>query len=71
MSFGESGYSFVVDRSGELIAHPLYSSEEDAEFLRRNNYGAVTRLLFEQRLLQVLGLHPFEPTTRTGMLPNP
>lgn len=48
MSIGDSGYSYVVDRNGELVAHPRYSIETDSEFLRRNNYDSVMRNLFDQ-----------------------
>jgi len=48
ISFGESGYSYVVDREGELIAHPKAEELTGTGLLVENNPKELADRLFEQ-----------------------
>ena len=47
--FGESGYTFIVNRQGHIIAHPNFSGREEIiQILEAEDYEAVIETLFEK-----------------------
>jgi two-component sensor histidine kinase/signal transduction histidine kinase len=46
---GKSGYSYVIDRNGELIAHPLYKNDSEQILLVENNFTTLVDTLFSQK----------------------
>jgi two-component sensor histidine kinase len=49
IKFGESGYSYVVNRIGEIIAHPLYQNSSENDLLAENDFKALIDRLFLQK----------------------
>jgi two-component system NtrC family sensor kinase len=49
-SVGIAGYSYVIDQSGRMIAHPLFSDYgEMGTLVSRDEYNAMIEQLFEQK----------------------